>query len=106
MQCTIRRTSGLSIPKPNAVPILLKCAVYGGLTRRLLRESYGNAQVAHPKVTQKLTHYVVDPAAKKEPRTPLGRSGPATICAAIRPLVFPMARQRRSTLDGAAFGTV
>ena len=54
---------GLSMPKPIAVPILLKCAVCGGLTRRLLRESYGNAQVAHPKVTQKLTHSPPRPEA-------------------------------------------
>ncbi len=38
--------------------------------RRLLRESYGNAQVAHPKLTHKLTHSIPDsaPSSETEPR--------------------------------------
>ncbi len=63
------RISGLSMPKPNAVPILLKGAVCGGLTRRLLRESYWNTQDAHLKLTHKLTYSIPFsiPSSETEP---------------------------------------
>ena len=37
----------------------------GGFVGRLLRESYGNTQDAHPKLTHKLTHSIPFPPVKK-----------------------------------------